>query len=615
MCGICGLVTNAFPVDRQEIEWMTESLKHRGPDDCGYFINSTVAFGHRRLSIIDLSQNGHQPMANEDNTVQLVFNGEIYNFQEIRKQLERKNHQFKSSSDSEVIVHAYEEWGTNCFSHFNGMFAIAIWDENEKELILARDRIGKKPLYYYWDEKNILFGSELKALQTSNNFQKEISLAGFQLYIQFGYIPAPYTIFEKAWKVPAGSYLRFRNGKIQIDKYWDLSKKLNFAIPENETLEKAEEVLTEAVQYRLISDVPIGFFLSSGIDSTMITAIATQITDKVKTFTIGVDDPRYNEAIFARKIADYLGTDHTEYYVTERDFLKFIPESVHYFDEPFADSSLLPTYYVSRLTSQSVKVALSGDGGDELFGGYPKYNQIRLAQYLKYLPQSSRKRLFKLIHHFPHDNIQKISEALQFNHIDELLIWMTSIWKPNELAQILSFPMSKINDTPIYNNYGESAEVDPILKMMRIDLQMFLCEDILVKVDRASMANSLETRAPLLDYRFVEFINSVPLSIRMKNNQSKYLIKKLLLKYVSQQLWDRPKRGFSIPVASWLRHELNDFFNDYVNEKKIKEIGLLSWDSLSSFIDGHIKKGRHFPQKLFSILIFNLWYSKYFEGN
>lgn len=615
MCGICGVITNGVPVMKREIQQMTDTLKHRGPDDCGYFLNATVAFGHRRLSIIDLSQNGRQPMTNENATVQLVFNGEIYNFPEIRKELAQKNHRFKSSSDSEVIVHAYEEWGTECFSRFNGMFAIAIFDENKKELILARDRIGKKPLYYYLNEKNLLFGSELKALQKSNYFQKNISLAGFQLYIQFGYIPGLYTIFENTWKLPAASYLRFKDGKIYIEKYWNLSNHLNPSISENQAIERAEELLRDSVRYRLISDVPIGFFLSGGIDSTIVTAIASRMTDKVKTFTIGVDDARYNEANFAREIAHYLGTDHTEYYVTEKDFLNFIPESVHYFDEPFADSSLLPTFYVSKLTRQAVKVALSGDGGDEIFGGYPKYKQIRVAQYLKYFPKASRKVFAKIINKIPNDSIKKSSEALQFNHTDELLLWMTSIWKPNELGNLLSFPMAEINDIPIYKNYGYYSENDPVLKMMRIDLQMYLCEDIMVKVDRTSMANSLETRAPMLDFHFVEFMNSLPLSIRMKRNQPKYLIKKLLSKYVPQQLWDRPKRGFSIPVASWLRHELNDFFNDYVNEKKIKEIGLLNWNSLSKFIDANMNNGRHFPQKLFSVLIFNLWHSKYFENS
>ncbi len=621
MCGICGFLNKK--VLPSEILWeMSNTLSHRGPDDKGIYINQIssstttyqIGLGNRRLSIIDLTESGHQPMCNERGDIGIVFNGEIYNFQELREELQRKGHRFKGKSDTEVILHSYEQWGKECLQKFNGMFAFAIWDEKKRMFFIARDRVGIKPLYYYFKDGNFAFASELKSLLKYPLFEKELNKKSLYYYLLFQYVPTPYSIFENTWKLPPGHYLILREGKkIELKKYWDVLEKRRKIEKKSmqEYIEEWEELLKSSVKYRLISDVPLGAFLSGGTDSSLIVAFMTQLTDKVETFTIGFDEKRYNEAPYAKRVATYLGTKHHELYFKEEEIFPLIRELSKYYDEPFADSSSLPTYLVSRLARENgVKVVLSGDGGDELFCGYNRYVWMNRTYNLLFLPTMIRKGFSPLVGKLPYLKLRRISQILQYKEPLQMYLSIIDMWSEKELEKLLGGNYS-YEELQFFKVYEKIQHLPLLEKLPLLDFHTYLPEDILTKVDRASMAVSLEVRVPLLDYRVIEFVYSLPLDLRYRRGIRKYLLKKLLYKYLPAKLFRRPKQGFGIPLDEWLRGGVKPYLEEYLNTERIKREGMFNHQFVEELVKKHLSGRYNYQYPLWTLLQFQLWKEKY----
>jgi asparagine synthase (glutamine-hydrolysing) len=573
MCGIVGVIGLG---DKSLIKDMANSIAHRGPDQDGFYVDKNVSLGHRRLSIIDLSENGRQPMSNEDGSIWIVFNGEIYNYKDLRPELEKKGHEFTSETDTEVIIHAYEEYGYSCLEKFNGMFAFAIWDSNKKILFAARDRAGKKPFYFSTPDMNeeglFIFASELKAIHKTGLISKKINPEATFQYFNHGYIPAPHTIFKNCRKLKHSYYLIYdlNSKNTRVKKYWSLDettpKKMNL----NSALDRFEDLLEKSVDYRLISDVPLGCFLSGGIDSSIITSKFAKIQrdrgNELKTFSIGFDESSFDESTYARTVAETFGTDHHEMIVKD-NLMKTIPDLVWQYDEPFGDSSSLPTHFVSKMARKHVTVVLSGDGGDELFGGYVSYTKNKpelLEEKYGLLPKFIRRPANKMLNKISPDSniyLRTIRELSDMNNLseEEKFIYKQQIFKDyqknNLFSEKLLEPWSEKNLVGIdYRNkiMGKlDKSHDPLFKKSFADINSYLPEDILMKVDKASMLNSLETRAPLLDYHIMEFSREVPSELKIKSNEKKFLLKKYLEPLVPKNVIYRPKSGFSIPINDW----------------------------------------------------------------
>jgi len=555
MCGIIGIYNyNNTPVDHSLLKKMADELVHRGPDDEGYFINSldkrlespkwkysggpgNIGLGHRRLSIIDLST-GHQPMSNEDGTIWVSFNGEIYNFANTKAVLTDRGHVFQTNSDTEVIVHAYEEWGRDCVKYFRGMFAFAIWDGNKRSLLLARDRLGKKPLYYYSDDKRIVFSSEIKSILKCEFVKREINEEALFDYLSLLYIPGPKSIFRGIYKLDPGHTLLAENGNITISKYWDLKFENNTKLAEDEWCYRIIDKLRESTEIRLISDVPLGAFLSGGVDSSAIVGLMSKIKkDPVLTTSIGFDDEEFNELSFAREIAQYNKSDHYEM-IIHADAVDILNKLVWYFDEPFADSSAIPTYYVSKIAREKVTVSLSGDGGDENFAGYRRYFYDRLENGIRKIinPYVRKYIIGTIAEIYPKaDWLPQIFRAktlltnISLDHVEgfyNTMSWFrefnTKILNPDVRKKIEGYSPR----TLFHKYYNDVDTSDPLTKAQYIDIKTYLVDDILVKVDRASMANSLEVRAPILDHEFMELVASIPSSLKLNGNKYKYIFKK-----------------------------------------------------------------------------------------
>lgn len=627
-------------------------LRHRGPDDEGYFLIDTdglpeknfeqsvgnVGFAQQRLSIIDLSPLGHQPMSNEEKTIWVNYNGEVYNFQEIRKELIGKGYRFKSQSDTEVIVYAFQEWGINCVERFIGMFAIAFWENREKKLYLVRDRLGIKPLYYYCKDGNFAFASELKALLQYPYVERELDFEGLYHYLMFQYIPAPGTIFCNTYKLPPGHYLVVsKDDGVEEYPYWDavdrfqLFNNAGSKIIEGEPLDELEELLISSVRYRLISDVPLGMLLSGGIDSSLVTAIMQSVSSQpIKTFSIGFTEKKFDEAPFAREIAKYLGTDHYELYVTSREAQEIIPYLPLIYDEPFADSSAIPTYLVSKLARDHVKVVLSGDGGDELFGGYPRYEWMQIfarydvvpywlrkgvSQILELLPEGGLKAIYSLLKPFlpPAFRINDVEQKkdsliniIQYKELSELYPMLVALWQQPELVKLLGRHYG-ISWLTMHQIYRELKQEDIITRLMLADLRTYLVDDILTKVDRASMAVSLEDRVPILDHRVVEFSLRLPSRLKFK----KYLLKRLLGKYIPSALFDRAKQGFAVPLSDWFRGDLRYLLVEYLNEGRIRREGFFNVEVLRQTVEEHLSGKRDHWHKLWALIAFEIWFEHY----
>jgi asparagine synthase (glutamine-hydrolysing) len=620
MCGIVGIVEQKKQVEENLIINMTKLLRHRGPDDFGIWINSNkeVGLGHCRLSIIDLSKAGKQPMSDKSGKIHITYNGEVYNFMEIRKELEKKGYRFNSNTDTEVVLYAYKEWGISCLNRFNGMFAFGIYDDEKKQIFMARDRVGKKPFYYARYKGKFIFSSELKSILYDPEFPDEIDYRALNFYLTLGYIPFDFTIFKYARKLPPGNMMIYdiKNDRVSVSSYWEVPEADGKKYKEEELLEELEYLLKDAVRLRLVADVPIGAFLSGGLDSSLVVAMMSDVADKkVKTFSIGFKDRKYNELSYARIVADYFGTDHTEFIVEPEKF-SIIDKLTSHFDEPFADSSLIPTYYVSKMTRKYVKVALSGDGGDELFGGYSTYIATLGNYYInKFVPLNLRKVISKYAEKISDKSkIKKQLLRLKYNpweaFIDRIshAYFKDSYRKEllnNEALNILSdkyFEPEKLF-IDILNNSNR----DFLNTLEYAHFISYLPEDILTKVDRMSMKVSLEVRCPILDYRIIEFtFKKLNGNLKIKGKTRKYLLKRLAKKILPSELNLNRKWGFAVPVSSWFRNELNPYINDTLS----------SWENnyfKSNYIQKLLKEhkdGIDHGGRLFTLLVFYLWYEK-----
>jgi asparagine synthase (glutamine-hydrolysing) len=632
MCGISGFIDFEKKSSVDDLKRMNASLYHRGPDDSGNKLFSLekaqVGLAHARLSIIDLTSTGQQPMQYDH--LWIVYNGEIYNFKEIRLELENLGHTFKSTSDTEVILIGYKQWGLELVQRLIGMFAIVIFDESKNELFCIRDRAGIKPFYYYFKEGLFLFASELKAFHQHPNFKKELSIDAIASFVQLGYIPAPFCIFKHCHKLLPGHHLTFNisENKLEIKKYWDVSDaylKPKLKISFDDAKLETEKVLRSAFEYRMISDVPVGIFLSGGYDSACLTAVLQKNMNKpLQTFTIGVSDSKLNEAPYAKEIAKYLGTDHHEYICSQKDALDIVSDLPIYFDEPFGDSSAIPTLLVSKQTKQKVKVALSADGGDEVFAGYNRYDYIiNQGTYLRNTPEALRK-VARLIlknnpfrnlligkENFKHDQkILKIEDLLRDPSTKNLNRNLNVLFSTTELLDLFAKDAN-----PLEMEYDEEnlklESLSPLAYAMLMDYKTYLPNDILQKVDKCSMSQGLESREPYLDHRLIEFVAQLPDDFKYHKGVKKHILKEITHQYIPKELMDRPKMGFSIPLDNWLRNELRPLIENFFDANLISSQGIFDPKYLDSLYREFINGQKGLEQKVWRILMFQMWYYKW----
>ena len=620
MCGITGFCDFTKRSTKSELIKMTERLNHRGPDDSGYSLyeesDYNLGLGHTRLSILDLSRHGHQPMCYKE--LEVVYNGEVYNFEEIRTELKKHGYTFDSDSDTEVLIKAYYEWGVKAVDKFNGMFSITIYDKRINKLVLIRDRSGVKPLYYYNKNNLFMFSSELKSFHENQFFQKNINLDSVALFLQMGYILEPHTIFDSTYKLKAGHYLEvdLATKEVKEIKYWDVIDFYNmpkFDISEAEAVTETEKLLKSAFNYRMVSDVPVGVFLSGGYDSSIVTSlIQSEQSEKLKTFTIGFNEESYNEAPHAKNVANHLGTDHTEYYCTEKEAISIVPTIAEIYDEPFGDSSAIPTILVSQMAKKDVSVSLSADGGDEIFAGYSKYvtnvdetaKKINLIK--RFLGKSTLNKFAKILQEtgvikdaFFENKVSKFA----YENSPELQKLTSYYTTPYSIEKLLG------KHNKIITNFDAmkyiNADMHSLDKMLAVDYKTYMVDDILHKVDRATMSVSLEGREPLLDYRIIEFISRLPVDLKIKNGDKKWLLKEITHKYLPKDIMNRPKMGFGIPVDEWLKNELKDYVEEYFSMESILDKGeLLRIKNL--FFQGKVNF-----RMVWNLLMFQMWYKKW----
>lgn len=618
-CGICGFVGLS---DKALLKSMCDIMRHRGPDDTGYFIDGSVGLGVDRLSIIDL-KTGDQPIHNEEGSIWVIQNGEIYNYGQLKEELESLGHRFYTESDSETIVHAYEEWGDQCPNHFRGMFALAIWDGHRRRLFIARDRFGKKPLYYHFRNGLLLFGSEMKAVLQFEGVPRRINPVAMDLYFSYGYIPAPHTIFQDVSKLPAGHSATYENGSLKLKQYWDFGLSPQEVSSESATVDRLYETMKEAVRLRLRSDVPLGAFLSGGIDSSTVVAFMQLLSSRpVKTFSIGFNDS-LSEAKYARRVADYLGTDHQEYTVTP-DAFRILPKLAWHFDEPFADHSLIPTYYLSELTARQVTVALSGDGGDEMFMGYPFLTEPKLFRIYSKMPASIRRTALKTVIRLPIKGsfTRMADHALTKDYGSqspyERFAMRVTMLDESGLRKLYSQEnLSRHQPSNTYSyllNLLGSYSGDDFLNAADIaTVKSYLEDDILVKVDRMSMANSLEVRCPLLDQDLASLVATMPSDLKLRGRTSKYILKRMTRerKLIPQQIILRKKKGFGAPVHSWMGRDWRD-----LSQQVLEPIISANYTGLFNreFVRDMLRDSYVNANRIFALIMFVLWYKIYMEG-
>lgn len=647
MCGIAGIIDISLRPERSLIEKMCGIMNHRGPDGEGYYIKGPAALGHRRLSIIDL-EGGKQPMCNEDETVWISFNGEIYNFYVLREELIEKGHKFVTRSDTEVIIHAYEEYGEKCLQRFRGMFAFGIWDEKRKKLFIARDRLGKKPVYYYCDDKKFVYASEIKAILQDETIDRTLNTQALIDYLTYHYIPFPETIFKKIHKLPPGHYmtvsvnpvmsinrsngLNWLNGQefseqteqprlkqakleVMIEQYWDIKYEPDYSLSEEEWVEVLLEKLNEAVKIRLISDVPLGAFLSGGIDSSTVVALMSMAQDMpVKTFSIGFREEDFSELNYARKVAERFGTEHHEM-IVEPDAMDVLPKLAWEFDEPFADASAIPTYYVSMMAREYVTVILSGDGGDETFAGYRRYSWANEMCKYDWLP-ASVKRIFGILAALLPDGIKGKG---MLRHLSkepfERYAGLNTFDEPHYIENLLTKDL--FEDVLSRRNggryayfrqfYDRYADNDYLTKIQYVDTKTYLAEDILTKVDRASMLCSLETRAPLLDHEVIELVARIPSVLKIKGGETKYILKKAMKGILPDDILYRGKMGFGVPLVHWFKKDLTGYAREVLLSSEVKNEGLFNHKYIETMLDHHQKRGRDFSARIWALLFFEHW--------
>jgi asparagine synthase (glutamine-hydrolysing) len=632
MCGISGFIDFNNNSSEATLKSITDTLTHRGPDASGYKIfqeNSyCIGLGHRRLSIIDLTESAAQPM--QFNNLWITFNGEIYNFKEIKNELILLDHSFVSNSDTEVILHAYNQWGVTCANKFIGMFAFVIYDSESKEIICFRDRAGVKPFYYYWHKGLFLFASELKAFHKHPDFKKEINLSAVASFMQYGNVPGSNCIFTNAYKLKSGHYLKFNltNKTFEVFKYWsvyDSYNKPKSNISFSEAKIETEKLLKSAFDFRMVSDVPVGVFLSGGYDSSCVTALLQKDrAEKLKTFTIAVPDIGLNEAPYAKEISDHLGTEHFEFECSEKEALTIIEDLPFFYDEPFADSSAIPTTLVCKMASQSVKVVLSADGGDEIFAGYNRYEYLmKYGNKLTNTPKFVRDGLANLMNSVPADKIPFLKNAFNFHNRYEkiksvlkdpspktLVLELNKQFKDDELEALLKISTKSLQATFIAEDLSTKF-YSPLGCMMAIDYDTYLVDDILQKVDRASMSVGIESREPFLDHRIIEFVAQLPDDYKYDNGNKKRIIKEIVHQYLPKKMMDRPKMGFAIPIEKWLINELKTKVDHYLNEKEIEAQGIFNVNYVRQLCKSFYEGKKEYGVKIWHLLMFQMWYKKW----
>jgi asparagine synthase (glutamine-hydrolysing) len=634
MCGITGFIDFNVKTGRPELVKMTDALLHRGPDASGYYFDQnekySVGLGHRRLSIIDLSPAGNQPMQFLQGRYWIIFNGEIYNYAEIKTILVGLGHQFETHSDTEVILHAYHEWGMDAMKQFIGMFSFVIFDTQEEILFCCRDRAGVKPFFYYWKDGIFLFGSELKAILANPSFHKELEIKAVGSYMQFGYVPAPLCIFKNTSKLlPAHSLLLdLKSGKISTSKYWDVydcynQEKLDISI--DDAVIETEKILEKAFNYRMVADVPVGVFLSGGYDSScLVSLLQKDKSRKIKTFTIGFEDEKLNEAKYAREIAGILGTDHHEHYCSEKDALNVIPDLPFFYDEPFGDSSAIPTILVSKMARQTVTVALSADAGDEIFGGYDRYEwMLKYYRKMNAIPSFARKggagllsslALFELPHyrdnHIFKKKYEKLASILKDPGPQNIFMGATVDFTESERNNLF-LEKPEPFDSAHYSKALLSDYFDPLTYAMAKDYQTYMVDDVLQKVDRATMSVSLEGREPFLDQNIIEWVAKLPVEYKIYKGQRKYILRKIVHKYIPEKLMDRPKMGFAVPVNSWLRGVLKPLVDEYLSESYIRKQKIFNYQYIERVVNSYYEANKENDYKIWYLLMFQMWYARW----
>ena len=641
MCGISGFIDFKKKSGIDILQSMTDTLHHRGPDGSGIELlansHAQVGFGHRRLSIIDLSEHGKQPMQFQH--LWICFNGEVYNYAEIKKELVELGHSFTGNSDTEVIIHSYAEWGEKCIDRFIGMFAFVIYDTQNNTVYCVRDRAGVKPFFYYFKDGLFLFSSELKSFHKHPRFKKELNKNSVAAFMQYGNVPTPHCIFSDCFKLKPGHTITFSLAENNIadrvlpenqTQYWnvyDAYNKPKLTVDFETAKIETEALLSSACNYRMVADVPVGVFLSGGYDSTAVTALLQKDrTEKLKTFTISVPDIGLNEAEYARQTAGFLGTDHTEIECTQKDALDLISDLPYYYDEPFADSSAIPTTLVSIMARKQVTVALSADAGDEVFAGYNRYDYLmRYGKKLQSIPGFARIAMAELMNFVPANRIpvlknkynfpnryEKLKSLLRDPSAEQMMLSLSQQYTEKQLTELLEFHPEKLITAYTSKELGNES-FSPLSYMMAIDYQTYLVDDILQKVDRATMTASLEGREPFLDHRVIEYAAQLPNDYKYHNGIKKHIIREIVHNYIPKEKMDRPKMGFAIPLAAWMNNELKDMVNSYINEKSIKEQGLFNWEAVNRLKTAFFSGKSEYDFKLWYLLMFQMWYERWMK--
>ena len=626
MCGLVGKINlQDQKVNLTDIKKMTDAIHHRGPDDEGVWAEGPVGLGSRRLAIIDLSKRGHMPMFYAHNRFVIVFNGEIYNFQAEKSKLEKLGFKFRSHSDTEVVLALYQQYGARCLDHLRGMFALAIYDRREKTLFAARDRLGKKPFKYYFDGNSFIFGSELKAILTQKEAKKEVDYLAIHHYLTYQYVPAPLTGFKNISKLPAAHYLILKGGKLTIKRYWQLDYRKSADYSVSEWTHRIWDMFLESTKLRLISDVPLGAFLSGGIDSSAVVAAMSQLNHSpIKTFSIGFDEASHDETYYADIVARQFATDHTKLTV-KPDAIDILPKLAYHYEEPYADSSAIPTYYLSKLTREHVTVALNGDGGDENFAGYGRYNALLISNYSQLIPAPLRRTLLPFfareLHHLHPStwtergvrfsnslNLTLAQRYLQF------ICYFTNQQKLQYYTKDFAALTSGHDSTDLLAHWLASAPAKNALdQVLYADIVSYLPDDLLVKVDIASMANSLEGRSPFLDHKFMELTSTIPASLKIKNFNRKYILKRTLRGILPDEILDRPKMGFGVPIEHWFRKDLKKFVKDTLLSPRSTHRRLIRPEAIKAILDQHNDSNINHANHIWALLSLEYWFREYVD--
>jgi asparagine synthase (glutamine-hydrolysing) len=627
MCGIVGFVNNKeMGVSRPLIEAMCEAIVHRGPDEDGFYVEQNVALGMRRLSIIDLAS-GRQPIHNADKTKWIVFNGEIYNYRQLRENMEQRGHKFYTNSDTEAIVCLYDEFGADCVNHLRGMFAFAIWDEKEKTLFVARDRVGKKPvLYSHQANGDLVFGSEFRALLEHPAVSREVDHEAIDSYLSYLCIPAPQTAFKHIRKLEPGHWLLWKDGEIKTERYWlpDFSKKIK--ISEEEAIEETTRILRESTRLRMISEVPLGAFLSGGVDSSTVVALMAQESAKpVKTFSIGFEEEDFSELKYAKRVAEHVGAEYNEF-IVKPDAMEVLPTLVEHYGEPYADSSSIPTYYVSRETRRHVTVALNGDGGDESFAGYERYAAMKAAEVYNRFPAALRKALIEVpVGLIPTSELKKsrardvkrFLQAVSLPKTERYFRWSSTFDRSAKKDLYTPDFARKINGhdaSHFQQEWFSRANGSGVLDATLLTDQMtYLPNDLLVKVDIASMAVSLEARSPFLDHHMMEFAASLPENLKMRRFQTKSLLKKVAARLVPKEVIYRRKMGFGVPIGKWLRNEMKDFTRETLLSERSLKRGIVRSEMLEKYVNEHLEGKFDHAFRIWTLLMLELWFQRFID--